>query len=115
MNIVAKALLVWTISFGVGAVLTRAMAYSSIAGTSQFNLDVSTVKSLTVPASAGFARVCARGAEVEMTQDGTTPTVAPVGTALSVGSCIWLSGLSAMRSLKMIGAAGAKVDVEYFL
>lgn len=93
---------------------TPAQAYSSIAGTSQFNLAVTSVTALTVPGSAAYARVCARGAEVEMTGDGTAPTTGPVGTALPVGACIWLSGRSMLVSLRMIGAAGAKVDVEYF-
>lgn len=91
-----------------------AWAYSSMLGTSQFNLAVTSVTALTVPPSAGYARVCARGAEVEMTQDGTTPTTGPVGTALAVGQCIWLSGRSMMLTLQMRGAAGAKIDVEYF-
>jgi hypothetical protein len=91
------------------------MAYSSIAGTSQFNLSVSGgVTTLTVPGAAAYARICARVAEVEMTQDGTTPTTGPVGTALASGSCVWLSGRSLLISIKMIGGAGAKVDVEYF-
>ena len=93
-----------------------ALAYSSIAGTSQFNLSVSGgVTALTVPGSANYARICARGAEVEMTQDGTAPTTGPKGTALAVGSCIWLSGRSMLVSVRMIGAGGATVDVEYFL
>jgi hypothetical protein len=93
---------------------TSALAYTNIAGSSQFNLAVTSVTALTVPGSANYARVCARVAEVEMTQDGTTPTVGPVGSALAPGSCIWLSGRPLMLSLKMIGAAGAKVDAEYF-
>lgn len=96
-------------------VTAPAWAYSSMAGTSQFNLSVSAgVTTLTAPSSAAYARICARGAEVEMTQDGSTPTTGPAGTALSSGSCIWLSGRSMLITLKMIGAAGAKVDVEYF-
>jgi hypothetical protein len=98
----------------VALLATPALAYSSIAGTSQFNLSVTSVTTLTVPGAAAYGRICARGAEVEMTQDGTTPTTAPEGTALPAGSCIWLSGLSLLRSIQMIGGAGAKVDVEYF-
>lgn len=85
----------------------------AIVGASQFGLALTTVKTLTVPATALAARVCIRTAEVETTEDGTTPTTAPKGTAFPSGSCTWILGQSAMTTLKMISATGT-ADIEYF-
>jgi hypothetical protein len=85
----------------------------AIVGASQFNLTLTGVTTLTVPASALVARICIRTAEVETTEDGTTPTTAPKGTAFPSGSCTWIMGQSAMTTLKMISATGT-ADIEYF-
>jgi hypothetical protein len=85
----------------------------AIVGASQFNLTLSGVTTLTVPASALAARICIRTAEVETTEDGTTPTTAPKGTAFPSGSCTWIMGQSSLTTLKMISATGT-ADVEFF-
>jgi hypothetical protein len=90
--------------------------YAPIAGASQFGLSLATAQSLTVPPAARLARVCIRTAEAETTEDGTSPTAAPRGTAFAAGTCTPVSGAS-MAALKMISSAGANTasaDVEYF-
>ena len=85
-----------------------------IAGTSQFGVTLGSVKGLpSIPATANAARVCVRTAEVETTEDGSTPTTVPRGTAFAVGTCTWIYGRNAMLPFLMVSSSGT-VDVEYF-
>lgn len=95
-----------------GAITIGPYAYTPLTP-SQFNLAVVASTGLTIPTGATLARVCVRTAEVESTTDGTTPTTAPRGTALSVGSCISLSGPLVLAAFRAISATGT-LDVEYY-
>lgn len=88
---------------------------TAIASASQFGLAPTTASTnqLTVPTGATMGRLCVRTAEVETTEDGSTPTTAPRGTAFPAGTCTWVAGHSVLATLKMISATGT-VDAEYF-
>lgn len=89
---------------------------SPIAGSGQYALAITSVQSLTVPASAIIAEICVEAAASRYTTTGTTPTSTvgmPVVPTATVPSCFQLAGLVAMQAFKIIGA-GATIDVEYF-
>lgn len=81
---------------------------------SQFGLAITTSTALTVPATAAYARVCARGANVQYTEDGTVPT-ATVGTQLLQNQCQFEQGPSVLGTFRAIQqSATATLDVSYF-
>lgn len=86
---------------------------SSTANSDQHNLAIVTSTSLTVPADALFAQVCAKGNSVNYRWDGTAPT-ASVGQPLLTGQCFLFSGRNILAALLFIQqAATATLDVTY--
>lgn len=66
-----------------------------------------------IPANTTYATVCASGAQVKYTTDGTTIPTASIGMTLAVGSCVPLSGPTVIANFNAISATG-QLDVEYF-
>lgn len=84
-----------------------------IAGTSQYGLTLTSVTTLTVPATANGAFVTVESAAgVSFTFDGTTPT-ASKGHLVAAGTTIWFSRpyLALLQFIQQ--SAGAKIDVSY--
>lgn len=81
----------------------------------QHNLAITTSTALTVPATATFAEVCARGNNVNFTTDGTTTPTSSVGMPLAIGQCQFFSGATVLANFRAIQAAAtATLDAEYF-
>jgi hypothetical protein len=82
----------------------------------QHNLGIVTSTALTVPATATYATLCASGAAVKYTTDGTTTPTASVGQPLALGQCVPLAGATVLANFRAIqsGAGAATLDVEYF-
>jgi len=79
----------------------------------QHNLALTTATALTVPTGARYATVCASGAAVKYTTDGTTTPTSSVGMPLAAGACVALSGPQGLANFRAISASGT-LDVEYF-
>jgi hypothetical protein len=79
----------------------------------QHNLSVTSATALTVPTGARYATVCASGAAVKYTTDGTTTPTSSVGMPLAAGACLALSGPQTLANFRAISASGT-LDVEYF-
>lgn len=82
------------------------------AGAGQYGLGLTAATSLTPPAGATLAQVCAEGAPVRYRDDGVAPT-ATVGIPLGMGACIQYSGpLGAVQFIQQ--SATATLDVSYY-
>jgi hypothetical protein len=79
----------------------------------QHNVTLTSSTSLSAPAGARFANVCASSAAVKYTTDGATTPTASIGQPLPAGTCISLSGSQVLKNFQAISAAGT-LDVEYF-
>lgn len=82
------------------------------AGAGQYALAVTSVQTLTVPATALIAEICVETASSRYTTTGTTPT-STVGIPVAAGGCFQLAGRASLTAFQIIGS-GATVDVEYF-
>ena len=80
---------------------------------SQHNLAPTSATSLTVPAGARTATVCASAAPAKYTTDGVTIPTASVGQPLAAGSCLSLSGPAVLANFRVVSALGT-LDIEYF-
>jgi hypothetical protein len=104
------ALILATASFGQ----TNFGPNAPLAGKSQYALAVSSATSLTVPSGATYAVVCAEGANVRYTVDGTTPT-ASTGMPLLQNSCISLQNAATLNKFQAIQQSStATIDVSYY-
>ena len=79
----------------------------------QYNLAPRAATSLSVPAGARLATLCASSATVRYTTDGVTLPTSTVGMPLVAGACLTLSGPAVLATFRAISAAGI-LDVEYF-
>jgi hypothetical protein len=79
----------------------------------QHNLAITSATKLTIPTGARYATICAGGAYVHYTTDGTTVPTSSVGQPLSSGACVSLSGPKVLANFSAISATGT-LDVEYF-
>jgi hypothetical protein len=89
---------------------------SPLASTGQYAVSLTSVTTLTVPATALIAEICVEGAAARYTTSGTTPnstTGIPATATASAPFCFQLAGLVTLQQFKIIGA-GATMDVEYF-
>jgi hypothetical protein len=99
---------------GSGIVTVAPYAYTPLTP-GQHGLSITTATALTVPTTATYATICASGAAVEYTTDGTTTPTSSVGQPLASGSCVALSGPTVLANFKAIQKiATATLDVEYF-
>ena len=81
----------------------------------QHNLAITTATALTVPTGATYATICASGANVNYTTDGTTTPTASVGQPLLLGQCEAFSGATVLANFKAIQqSATATLNIEYF-
>lgn len=94
-----------------GAVVFGPYQYQS-AGAGQYALAVTSVQTLTVPATALIAEICVETASSRYTTTGTTPT-STIGIPVAAGGCFQLAGRASLTAFQIIGS-GATVDVEYF-
>ena len=79
----------------------------------QHNLALTSATALTAPTGARYATVCASGAAVKYTTDGTTTPTATVGMPLAPGACVALSGPQTLANFSAFSSSGT-LDVEYF-
>ena len=79
----------------------------------QHNLAPTSATALTVPSGARYAAVCASGATVRYTTDGTTTPTSSIGMPLASGACVALSGPQTLANFRTFSSSGT-LDVEYF-
>jgi hypothetical protein len=80
----------------------------------QHNLSIATSTPLTIPSGALQAVICAAGANVNYTYDGTTTPTATVGLPLLQNQCVQLSGSVVLSNFRAIQqAATATLNVGY--
>ena len=80
----------------------------------QYNLAIASSTALTIPTGSLQAVVCASGAAVKYTYDGTTTPTATIGMPLALGQCIQFSGATILSNLRFIQTvATATLDVSY--
>ena len=79
----------------------------------QHNLAPASATSLTVPAGARIATICASAGPAKYTTDGVTIPTVSVGQPLAAGSCLSLSGPAVLANFRVVSASGT-LDVEYF-
>ncbi len=79
----------------------------------QHNLSPASSTTLTIPAGARYATVCASTASARYTTDGETTPTATIGQPLPAGSCISLSGPAVLANFRVVSTSGT-VDAEYF-
>jgi hypothetical protein len=79
----------------------------------QHNLAPTSAMALSVPVGAIYATICASGAVVKYTTDGTTTPTSIIGQPLTAGACVGLSGATVLANFRAISPAGT-LDVEYF-
>ena len=78
-------------------------------------LAIMSSTALTVPTGSTYAVVCAEGANVKYSTDGTTTPTASVGMLLLQNSCVALAGSTTISNFRAIQAsATATLDVSYF-
>jgi hypothetical protein len=79
----------------------------------QHNITPTSSTALTIPPGAVYATVCASGALVKYTTDGTTVPTASLGQPLVAGACVGLSGATVLSNFRAVSTTGT-LDVEYF-
>ena len=82
------------------------------AGPSQMALSVTSATSLTPPAGATTAQICAENAGVRYRDDGAAPT-ASLGVPVAAGVCFQYAG--PLGSVQFIAQSGSPtIDVSYY-
>jgi hypothetical protein len=81
----------------------------------QVNVTLASATSLTIPAGATYAVVCAANQNVTYSIDGTTTPTSSIGTTLASGQCVPLAGPAVIAAFKAIETiSGATINVSYF-
>lgn len=81
----------------------------------QAGLAIASSTGLTIPTGATYAVVCAEGANVRYSTDGTTTPTATIGMLLLQNNCLPLQGSTTLANFKAIQqTATATLDVSYF-
>lgn len=79
----------------------------------QFAVAPTSSTALTIPTLATFAVICAETATIRYTTDGTTTPTATVGTPLTAGTCVGLTGPQVLSAFRAFSSSGT-FDVEYY-
>lgn len=81
----------------------------------QTALAITASTGLTVPTGSTYSVVCAEGANVRYSTDGTTTPTASVGMQLLQNQCLPLQGATTIANFKAIQqSATATLDASYF-
>lgn len=85
-------------------------SYTALGG-GQYNQSATSATSLTVPAGANYARICAVGGQMNFVDSSngtpTTGTSPAVGTPLASGSCIFEQGSTVLSAFQLINAVAS--------
>lgn len=83
---------------------------------SQNGLAITTATSLTIPATANYVTICARGGAANYETDGTTTPTGTVGTTLAAGACVAFSGSKVLQNFQAIQQSGntTTLDIKYY-
>jgi len=96
----------------IPAVVDAPFPFIPMAGTAQYLLSLNPAATLTVPAGARYAVVCAESSQLRYTTSGTTPT-GSTGLPLPSATCVPLYGAPVLAAFQAFSNSGT-LDVEYY-